>query len=225
MDTFDFEALYATFFPRIVRYLTRLVGPEGAEDLAQEVFIKISRSLGEKLWKKTGDTPAFDRGREGFRDQPGVSPVSSTASEFRGESSLSTWVYRIATNAALDQLRSAEHRSSVSAVSPCGDEDAAVPDLGISAEQQVIRGEMSECVRSLVDELPESYRTVLVLSEVESLRDAEIAEVLDLTLETVKIRLHRARARLRKRMEERCSLYRDRESTLLCDIKAPPAGR
>ena len=83
MDTFDFEALYATFFPRIVRYLTRLVGPDGAEDLAQEVFIKISRSLGE----------------------------------FRGESSLSTWVYRIATNAALDQLRSSEHRFSVSALS------------------------------------------------------------------------------------------------------------
>ena len=185
MDTFDFEALYATFFPRIVRYLTRLVGPDGAEDLSQEVFIKISRSLGE----------------------------------FRCESSLSTWVYRIATNAALDQLRSAEHRSSVSAVSPCGDEDAAVPDLGISTEQQVIRGEMSECVRSLVDELPESYRTVLVLSEVESLRDAEIADVLGVTLETVKIRLHRARARLRKSMEERCRLYRDRESTLLCDLK------
>ena len=188
VDTFDFEALYATFFPRIVRYLTRLVGPDGAEDLAQEVFIKISRSLGE----------------------------------FRGESSLSTWVYRIATNAAWDQLRGAEHRSSVSAVSPCGDEDAAVPDLSVSAEQQVIRGEMSECVRSLVDELPESYRTVLVLSEVESLRDAEIADILGVTLETVKIRLHRARARLRKAMEERCRLYRDRESTLLCDLKAPP---
>ncbi len=185
----DFEALYAAFFPRIVRYLTRLVGPDGAEDLSQEVFIKISRSLGE----------------------------------FRGESSLSTWVYRIATNAALDQLRSAEHRFSVSATSPCGAEDAAVPDLSVSAEQQVIRGEMSECVRSLVDELPESYRTVLVLSEVESLRDAEIAEVLGVTLETVKIRLHRARARLRKRMEERRSLYRDRESTLLCDLKVPPA--
>jgi DNA-directed RNA polymerase specialized sigma24 family protein len=46
VDACDFEALYATFFPRIVRYLTRLVGPDGAEDLAQEVFIKISRSLG-----------------------------------------------------------------------------------------------------------------------------------------------------------------------------------
>ena len=188
-DAFDFEALYATYFLRIVRYLTRLVGPEGAEDLAQEVFIKISRSLGE----------------------------------FRGESSLSTWVYRVATNAAWDRLRSAEHRSSVSAVSPCGDEDVAVPDLGVSAEQQVIRGEMSECVRSLVDELPESYRTVLVLSEIEGLRDAEIADVLGVTLETVKIRLHRARARLRKAMEEQCRLYRDRDSTLLCDLKAPAA--
>lgn len=68
----NFQKIYKTFQPRILRYLTRLVGKNEAEDLTQEVFIKISRGL----------------------------------KDFRGKSQLSTWIYRIATNAALDKLRS-----------------------------------------------------------------------------------------------------------------------
>jgi len=187
-DPCDFETLYADFYPRVVRYLTRLAGPDGAEDLAQEVFIKIHRSLGE----------------------------------FRGDSSLSTWVYRVATNAAMDKLRSAERRSSASACSSSEVEELVVPDRAASPERQAIRIEMSACVQELVKELPEAHRTVLILSETEGFRNAEIAEVLDVSLETVKIRLHRARAQLRKRMNEQCRFYRDRESILLCDRKVAP---
>ena len=67
----EFEEIYTDFRPKVQRYLTRMVGEHEAEDLTQEVFIKISRAL----------------------------------DAFRGESQLSTWVYRIATNAALDRLR------------------------------------------------------------------------------------------------------------------------
>jgi RNA polymerase sigma-70 factor (ECF subfamily) len=72
----DFQNVYQEFQPRIHRFLCRLVGPEEADDLTQDVFLKVSQAL------------------------PGL----------RGESTLSTWVYRIATNSALDKLRSPCHR-------------------------------------------------------------------------------------------------------------------
>ncbi len=73
----DFDALYRTFHPRILRYLARLIGIDEAEDAAQEVFAKISRAVPET----------------------------------RNESQLSTWIYRIATNTALDRVRSAGYRA------------------------------------------------------------------------------------------------------------------
>jgi RNA polymerase sigma-70 factor (ECF subfamily) len=53
----------------------------------------------------------------------------------------------------------------------------------------------------------------------DELKDREIAEILGITLEAAKIRLHRARARLRQSLEKKCSFSRDTENTLVCDIK------
>jgi RNA polymerase sigma-70 factor (ECF subfamily) len=190
----DFDAVYAAFHPRIVRYLTRLIGADEAEDAAQEAFAKISRAL----------------------------------PQFRNESQLATWVYRIATNTAMDRVRSPGYRARVRSV-PIGESGESEPagaeiaSGACSAERQAIRDQMSGCVQQLLDELPEDYRVVLALSEVEELKDREIAEVLGVSLETVKIRLHRARSRFRSRLESRCSFYRDGENTLLCDIKRAPA--
>jgi RNA polymerase sigma-70 factor (ECF subfamily) len=188
----EFDALYGTFRPRILRYLARLIGPDQAEDVAQEVFVKISRSLGA----------------------------------FRNEAQLSTWIYRIATNAALDKVRSAEYRSALRILPIEGSCESAAADIVIesaeaSGEQQAIRGEMTDCVRGLLKQLPESYRTVLILGDMEGMKDREIAEVLDVTLEAAKVRLHRARARLRKILDSECTLYHDQRNTLLCDLKGP----
>lgn len=180
----EFDTIYSTFHPRILHYLARLIGPDEAEDLAQDVFVRISRSL----------------------------------DEFRNESQLSTWIYRIATNAAIDKVRSAEYRTAQRST-PIEDScEPATPDL-ISIEHQAIRKEMSGCVQGLLNRLPESYRTVLILSDMEGLKDGEIAEVLEVTIEAAKIRLHRARARLRKSLDSECSFYRDPQNTLLCDLK------
>lgn len=180
----SFDALYAAYYPRIRRYLARLIGLDEAEDVAQEVFLKAGRSLGE----------------------------------FRGDSAPLTWIYRIATNAALDRVRSPGYRAS--AASTPIDESCAVRPA--TAEDQAIRGEMSECVQDLVAQLPENYRTVLLLSELEGMKNGEIAEVLGVSLDTVKIRLHRARARLKQSLEAECRFYRDPHNTLLCDIKPAP---
>ncbi|MDD3293718.1 MAG: sigma factor-like helix-turn-helix DNA-binding protein, partial [Geobacteraceae bacterium] len=71
--------------------------------------------------------------------------------------------------------------------------------------------------RSCLEDLPETYRIVLVLSELENFRNREIAEIIGVTLETVKIRLHRARSLLRKEIEKNCRVYRDERNELACE--------
>ena len=190
-----FHEIHDTFRPKILRYLTNLVGRRDAEDLTQEVFVKVNQAL------KT----------------------------FRGESQLSTWIYRIATNVALDKLRSPSFRQtggkSLSGDS-IGEGEIEIMDKNPwtgentpSIETSVVRKEMNQCIRGVVEKLPESYRAVVVLSELEGFRDDEIAEILGVSLNTAKIRLHRARARLKKDLEAHCNFYRDERNEFACDLK------
>jgi RNA polymerase sigma-70 factor, ECF subfamily len=196
MDRFpeDFQAIHASYRPRICRYLTRLVGPSEAEDLAQEVFVKVSRGL----------------------------------PDFQGAAKLSTWIYRIATNVATDRLRSRSFKETRSdkAVSPhegSAEDAGALPDKkSPSLERQRMREEMSSCVHSYINTLPENYRAVVTLSDIEGLTNQEIADVLGLTLDVVKIRLHRGRARLKEKLRTGCRFDRDEEDILVCDPKADP---
>ena len=189
--TEEFEAIHSSYRPRIVRYLTRLVGPDAAEDLAQEVFIRVSRGL----------------------------------PDFKGASKLSTWIYRIATNVATDRLRSGSFKQTQSdkVVShqegSAVDVDALPDEKSPSAERQLIRHQMSSCVHDYVNTLPENYRSVVILSDIEGLTNQEIAEVLDVTLDTVKIRLHRGRAKLQEKLRIGCNFDRDEDNILVCDPK------
>jgi len=78
---------------------------------------------------------------------------------------------------------------------------------------------MNACIRGFVENLPTDYRSVVVLSELEELSNQQIAEVLGISLATVKIRLHRARALLKKEFATRCDFYQDEGNGLLCDLK------
>ncbi len=89
----------------------------------------------------------------------------------------------------------------------------------LSAEREAIRNEMNECIREFVDKFPENYRTVIIVSELKDLKNSEIAEILETSLETVKIRLHRARARLKEEFEAGCDFYHDKDGGLACDRK------
>lgn len=148
--------------------------------------------------------------------------VSQSLDSFRGESSLATWIYRIATNTAHDYALSSQVKQRETEV--LFDDTVSMDDLPDSVspgtDQEYIRREMNECVRGVVGRLPENYRTVLFLSEFEELTNQEIADILGLSIDTVKIRLHRARTNLRKAMECECSLYRDERNELMCDRKA-----
>ena len=195
----DFHEIHREFRPRILRYLARMVGEAEAEDLTQEVFAKVAHAL----------------------------------RAFRGESSLSTWIYRIATNTALDAMKKplfrqmvGEGKVSLEEIGGAGEGDLACADgRNPSLGERVIRGEMNACIREVIETLPANYRTCIVLSDLEDLSDAEIAEVLGLSLQAAKIRLHRARARLRERLEASCVFYRDERNEVACDRKGVPWER
>jgi RNA polymerase sigma-70 factor (ECF subfamily) len=187
----SFQTIHDEFRPRIHRFLCRMVGEADAEDVLQEVFVKANRAL------------------------PG----------FRGESSLTTWIYRIATNAALDHVRSSSFRQGVMTVDIGAVESQPEAQGGELMEATplpdlvLIRDDMDACIREVVCSLPEPYLTALVLSNLNELTNAEIAGVLGISLEAVKIRIHRARARLRQELEKRCDFYRDERTGLACDRK------
>jgi RNA polymerase sigma-70 factor, ECF subfamily len=190
----DFREVHDALRPRVLRYLARMAGEAEAEDLAQEVFAKVSRGLGD----------------------------------FRGDADLSTWVYRIATNTALDRLR--RRGKPAESVDPSlvdamviaeSDRNVWTDEIRQTLEGRVIRDEMNACIRDVINRLPENYRTVIILGDLEGFQDREIAEILGLSLRNAKVRLHRARAQLRQALEKACIFYRSEENELACDRKGP----
>ena len=190
-----FEQIYAEFHTKIHRYLIRMVGEMEAEDLTQEVFVKLSQAL----------------------------------KDFRGEAKLSTWIYRIATNAALDRLRSPKFQAVEKDFTEAwrvANGEAELMDRNTwtgepipLVESQLYRKEMADCLQSYISQLPGVYRTILVLSHMEELGNQEIADVLGLTLETVKIRLHRARDLLRRELAGHCPSYWVVDNEFLPELK------
>jgi len=138
---------------------------------------------------------------------------------FRGDASPRSWLFRIATNAAHDWNRA--RRGFVQEPLEFGSKEGE-SSLGAddpSQERRLLREEMSHCVDEVLRKLPESYQSVLALSDSDELSDREVAEVLEMTVGATKIRLHRARTKLKEALECTCTFYRDAENTLCCDRK------
>lgn len=172
----DFNRIHADYRPKIHRYLARMVGEADAEDLTQEVLLKISRAL----------------------------------DSFRRDSNLSTWIYRIATNTAVDRLRAPAFKrtrdnQSLDEASAgeelCAGSACAAPSL----EEQVQRQERYACYSDFIQRLPLNYRMVVALSELEDLAVQEIADILGLGVDVVKIRLHRGRMKLWQALKDHCN--------------------
>jgi RNA polymerase sigma-70 factor (ECF subfamily) len=189
----EFHDVYKEFHERVHLYLERMVGKDDVEDLTQEVFMKIDKGL----------------------------------KEFKGQSKLSTWIYRIATNAALDKLKSRAYQEQKNKISLSAenkeaeseDSSVLVAEKTLSAEREAVRNEMNECIREFVDKLSDNYKTVIILSEFKDLQNQQIADILSISLDAVKIRLHRARARLKAEFEAGCEFYYNENNELACDRK------
>jgi RNA polymerase sigma-70 factor (ECF subfamily) len=129
--------------------------------------------------------------------------------QFERQSKFATWLHRVTVNAALMRLRTERrrHETSIDDASPRYTDDGEIAepvvDWSAAVDERVIDRELARMAAEAVDGLPESYRSVFVLREMEELSTEEVAEILELSASAVKTRLHRARLALRKALTRR----------------------
>jgi RNA polymerase sigma-70 factor (ECF subfamily) len=182
----------------------------------QALYDEFQPRIRRYLSRLVGTSEAEDLTQEVF------AKVSRALPGFRGNSKVSTWLYRIATNTAYDRFRSPSTRRADEV--PL-DGPTAEREQPPGIEQDLVRHEVNACIRQYIDALPPSYRSVVILSEHEGLTNQEIAEALGVSLDTVKIRLHRARGRLKRDLGDGCDLYRDERGELACERRADAVSR
>jgi RNA polymerase sigma-70 factor, ECF subfamily len=137
--------------------------------------------------------------------QDALVAVWNKIGSFEGKSAFSSWLYRVTANAALMSLRKKKrHENDVSLDTAANeDDDAPLPALRLSdknplPDNVVLTGELGEQVRAAIDQLPEPYRVVVLLRDVEELPMTEVMEATGLSEPALKSRLHRARLALRE---------------------------
>jgi RNA polymerase sigma-70 factor (ECF subfamily) len=169
-DAAAFETLVRTNAPRLLSVARRMLrNEEDARDALQEAFLQAFRGIGR----------------------------------FEGGARLSTWLHRILVNASLMRIRSQGRRPEqpIEELLPRFYEDGHRVDPGppwrSESADPIEQRELASLVRAAIDRLPEIYRNVLLLRDIEELDTQETARLLDVKVDTVKVRLHRARQALR----------------------------
>lgn len=168
-DPGAYELLVRQYAERLLILARALLGdPDAARDVVQETFLAVLKNV----------------------------------QDFRHRSRLGTWLHRITVNAALMRLRRGARRQEIELepLLPAFDEEGRharpVPQWPAEAEERLLRREVASHVRACVGRLPEDYRVVVVLRDLEELDTATTARLLGITPNAVKIRLHRARQAL-----------------------------
>ena len=191
----DLSRIYEAYHGKVLAYAAKLLGRDEADDVAQEVFVKVGRSLGS----------------------------------LADPSKLTPWIYAITLNTVRDTARKRSSCPDRASVSPDpthedGEGDpllSRIPDRrSRTPEEAAIRNEMVACYLDYVKQLPRRYYEVYVLSEFEELSNEDTARRLALTVGTVKIRLHRARARLHEELRRNCQCYRNARGELMGEPKS-----
>ena len=165
-----FETLVRDYGPRMLAVARRFLGnDEDAQDALQEALLSVYRGI----------------------------------QRFEGQSRLATWLHRIASNAALMRLRGRRRgeETSIDDLLPTfqddGHQTTASAAWSRPVEDLVQKQETADLVRRSIDRLPENYRAILLLRDIEERSTEETAELLGMTSGAVKTRLHRARQALR----------------------------
>ena len=175
-DEAALESLMAQYEARVFSLVLRITGNrEDAEEVLQDVFLAVVQKI----------------------------------ETFRGEAKLSTWIYRIATNAALMKLRK---RPKVRVIPLEEELGPAMTKEGVIAEpvmdwtrlppDELERKELVQRIEEAMDQLPEEYRSVFVLRDIQELSAEEACAALQLSLPALKSRLHRARLFMRKQLTD-----------------------
>ena len=160
------EMLYHQYKRRVYGMAHRIVGSSDAEEVAQEVFVRIFRAL----------------------------------ERFRGDSALSTWIYRLTVNASLSHLAKRGRRHEVG--------DDTLGELPAPPATERDPG-LASRIEAALAQLPAGYRAILVLHDVEGLSHEECAVILECRVGTCKSQLHKARGRMRELLGPQLHGHRD----------------
>lgn len=149
--------------------------------------------------------------------QEGLVRVYTRLHHFRGDSAFSTWLYRVVTNTCLDEIRRRGRLRHSSLDDPISSEDGPVRRHAIDTTDGPVdwaeRRETQETVQKAIMDLPEDYRAVVVLRDIQDHSYQEIAEMLRTSVGTIKSRLHRARLSLRSILQTRPAYQRKLHQT------------
>lgn len=173
--TLTFEQIVSKYEKKIFNLILRHISDrEEAEDLTQETFVNAFRSF----------------------------------ATFRGECKIQTWLCQIALNQCKNRFRQRDRRRSLEGPSldaPAAADDTVrpieIPDWDQSPQDVLMRTEMHRYVLRAISTLPDEYRTVIILCDLQQLSYQEIAQITGLSLEAVKTRIHRGRLMLRRKLE------------------------
>jgi len=176
-DASALEALMERYASRVFRVARGIARTDAdAEEVVQDVFLALARKI----------------------------------DSFEGRAQLSTWIYRVATNAALLKRRGKRVQLEVSLEEHLptfkedghrdGPRDYVLADWSRTPEAELLDGEARTVLARAIDQLPDSYRAVLILRDVEELSNEETARILDESVGSIKSRLHRARMALREQL-------------------------
>lgn len=179
-DVAAFEALIGEHQKRIFSIAFRMAGnPEDAADMAQEVLIKIFKNLGK----------------------------------FQGNSKFSTWVYRVATNTCLDELKKLRRHTAYSLDQELETEEGSVAaelaDEAPTPEESTERRDLQRVVSEAIGMLSEDHKKAILLRDMQGFSYEEIANILQCSVGTVKSRINRARAQLKKILIKNGELFED----------------
>ncbi len=156
-ETRAMERLYHQFKRRVFGMAHRIVGATDAEEVAQEVFVRVFRGL----------------------------------ASFRGDSQLSTWIYRLTVNASLTHLTKRSRRREVP---DDGTATESLPAPPVAERDSALAARIA----AALEQLPAGYRAILVLHDVEGLSHEECSAILECRVGTCKSQLHKARAKMRE---------------------------
>lgn len=185
---------------------------ESSEDFSK-IAVELSPLLLRYLSHMVGDLTAKDLLQET------LIRMAKGLAKFEQRSSFKTWSYAIASRVAADYFRSPENNLDVVDIDDVDSADVDSADVDRPIDEHMIVTEMSTCVRHVIGTLPVDYRMPLILHDLEGMSTEQVAVVCSCTLATAKIRIHRARSRLKKILEQNCVLENDDDGVLRCDKK------
>ncbi len=176
-DYLAFEEVVERYSPKAMRLALKITrNREDAQDVLQETFVSVYKNI----------------------------------DSFRGDSAFSSWIYRICNNFALMKLRGRRFENQSDSISENPNMDIerlaehshSESDWSEREEKILLRKELRQKIDEAIDKLPDEYRIVFLMKDVEDMSNEEIGKALNLTIPAVKSRLHRARLFLRKEISK-----------------------